>query len=194
MRYTITSQQFDYLRRERHIEFEAFFSREEAETLKILLDTARANNATGRDLERGNFPLIKALKISRLAQAASALFHQKQMKIAFTQYYPPYKSIDALEDLTSVSETLGCALLNLSLDPLPDFAYLPIEMGDVGFYENEFPIDFTDLERPVLLIAFATKKARYKLQEKDPHTHLLKKIGYGFGDILAEETHPLILK
>ncbi len=194
MRYNITSQQFDYFRSERHIEFEALFSKEEAQTVRSLLDEAYAKNPTGRDLERDHAPLIKALKLSRLAQAASALVNKTKLKVAFSQYYPPYKTIDALEDLSSVTETSLCALLNLNETPLPDFAYLPMEMGDVGFYANEFPIDFTDLDMPVLLIAFATEKARYKLQKKDPHTHLLKKLGYGFGDLLSEETHPLVIK
>ncbi|MDN3506930.1 MAG: hypothetical protein P0S96_06845 [Simkaniaceae bacterium] len=194
MRYTITSQQFDFLRREQHIEFEGFYSPEEIATLKSQLDEARNKNATGRDLERGNEPLYKALKFSRLGQAVAALFNKKKLKVAFTQYYPPYQTIDALEDLSSVTELVGGALINLSSEPMPDFPYLPMEQGDVGFYKQEFPIDFSQLELPVLLIAFATEKARYKLQEKDPHTHLLKKLGYGFGDTLAEETHPLIIK
>jgi len=194
MRYTITSQQFDFLRKEKHIEFEGFFSETRVEMLKSLLDAAREKNPTGRDLERNNRSLYKALKFSKLGQATAALFNKSKLKVAFTQYYPPYHSIDALEDLSCITELVGGALINLSSEPMPDFPYLPMEAGDIGFYRREFPIDFTELEIPVLLIAFATQNSRYKLQEKDPHTHLLKKLGYGFGDTLLEETHPLIIK
>ena len=194
MRYTITSQQLDYFRREGHIEFETLFSKEEAEKLRSLLDQSRLSLGTGRDLERGNPPLRKAMQLSRVGQAASELFAKKPIRLAFSQYVPQYRKIIALEDISSVTETYGCALINLSSDPFPDFPYLPMEMGDVGFYERKFPIDFTALELPVLLLAFAKDKARYQIQENDPDTHHLKKLGYGFGDRLTDATHPLIIK
>ncbi|NGX38329.1 MAG: hypothetical protein K1000chlam2_01502 [Chlamydiae bacterium] len=194
MRYTITSQQLDYFRREGHIEFETLFSVEEAEKLRSLLDTARLSQGMGRDLERGNPPLRKAMELSRLGQTAYGLFAKKPLRLAFSQYVPQYRKIIALEDISSVTETYGCMLLNLSPNPLPDFPYLPMEMGDVGFYERKFPIDFTALELPVLFLAFARDVARYQLQENDPDTHHLKKLGYGFGDRLNNDTHPLIIK
>ena len=194
MRYTITSQHLDYIRKEGHIEFVDFYNEKEASALRSLLDEVLSKNPSGRDLERYNSSLFKAAFFSRLAQVASALFNQKRLKLAFTQYYPHYKCMAALEDISSVTEICGVALVNLSETPLPEFPYLPLKMGDLGFYQIDFPIDFTDLEKPVFLIAFSTEVARYKFQEKDPETHILKKLGYAAGDRLRDETHPLLIK
>ncbi len=192
MRYTITSQQFDYFREEGHIQFQDLFTPEEAGSLKVLLD--ELNNETGRDLQRGNLPLQKAMQLSRLGQALSGLLDEQMLQLAFTQYYPCYKKVATLEEISSITEVCSCALINLSYDELPELDYLPAEVGDVGFYKETFPIDYTQLDLPFLLIAFAKKNARYKLQKNDPHTHTLKKLGYAFGDRINSDTHPTISK
>ena len=43
-----------------------------------------------------------------------------------------------------------------------------------------------------LLIGYAGPRLIYVYQEKDPHTHLLKTLGYVFGDRLKETTHPAV--
>jgi hypothetical protein len=42
------------------------------------------------------------------------------------------------------------------------------------------------------MIVYCTDKTVYVLEKRDPHTHALKKLGYGFGDRLEEKTHPII--
>lgn len=190
MRYNITSQQFDFFHKEGWIVFEGLFSEEEAETIRSLLDQAKKNSS--RDLERGNPPLHAALKLKRIGQAASQLINKKRVKLAFTDYPPSFKGAFCLEEISPVSETYGCCLIHLSDDPYPELHYLPKKIGDVGFYQKKFPIDFPKLESPFLFLAFAAETARYILQANDPNTHFLKKLGYGFGDHLTTETHPLI--
>lgn len=192
MRYTITSTQIEYFRKEGHIEFQPFLKTEESKILKNLLDEAKIKTPSGRDLERENKPLGKALQLSRLGQIASQLFNKKRVVLGLTQYFPKFHKVCSLDDLSTVTETVGCALLNLSNEPLPGLSYLPIEQGDIGFYSNRFPIDFTSLELPVLFIVFTEENVRYKFQQNDPETHFLKKLGYAFGDRLMQNTHPLI--
>lgn len=179
MRYTITSQQFDHFHETGRIELTGIYSEEERNTLHELLEDAEKTIPSGRDLDRENPPLKNALKTSRLGQVVSQLVKKKRIKIAFTQYHPPYGEA-TLEEISCVSEVCGLALIDLEKEEV-------IFISEKA--SNSFPA-----KKPVLLVAFADEKARYKLQENDPHTHALKKLGYGFGDRLTEETHPLIVK
>lgn len=190
MRYNITSQQFDFFQKQGWIVFEELFSKEEASAIRSLLEDAQTNHR--RDLERENPPLYKALKLSRLGQAAAQLFHKKRIKLAFTEFSPAFPQTISLEEISSVSELFGGCLIQLIDHPLPEYPHLPQQIGDVGFYAKHFPIDFSLLKTPCLLVAFASEKALYIFQENDPSTHFLKKLGYGFGDHLTNETHPII--
>ena len=70
MRYVITSTQLNYFRKESHITLENFLGDQEASQLLHLLEEAKSHIASGRDLERENPPLKKAIPFSRLGQAA----------------------------------------------------------------------------------------------------------------------------
>ncbi len=180
MRYAITSSQLSHLRKEGELELEALFTPEEVGNLRHCIDLAAAQSETGRDIERENPPLRSALHLSRLGQIASSLFDKKPLRLAFTQYSPIFHDAIPLEELTSVSETCGGCAIDLA-------------SGSITFYTPDHPIPFPELP-PYFFLAFTTGKARYKLQEKDIHTHLLKKLGYGFGDLLTVDTHPFIIK
>jgi len=180
MRYTTTSSQFSYFRQNDQVELEALFSEEEVHNLKTLLDETIQKNVSGRDLQRENPSLSKAIPFSSLGQIASSLFGKKRLRVAFTQYLPPFKKM-TLEKISSVSELLGGCLIHLT-------------SGNVTFISKYLEIDFSAFEEPIFLIAIASDKARYQFQENDPHTHLLKKLGYAFGDQLTDATHPLITK
>ena len=194
MRYVITSTQLNYFRKEGQIALEGLFKEEEAYLLNALLEEEQTHRPSGRDLQRENPPLKKAMQFSRLGQIASHLFRKKRIQVAFTQFPPQSSIIASVLDISSVTEILGGALIRLSTDPLPPLPYLPANIGDAVIYDKNFQIDFTSLSQPLLLIAFTTEKGRYRLCPNDPHTHELKKIGYGFGDLLSNETHPLIIK
>lgn len=181
MRYTITSSQLNFFRKEGQVEFEDLYSSIEIVSLKALLDQASAPTHSGRDLERDNPPLLSALHTPRLGQLAANLFVKKRLRIVFTQYGPFFEGTLPIETISSMSETCGGAIVNLAT-------------GVVTFYTAQFPLDFAALQTPYLFIVFATDRARYRLQESDPFTHQLKRLGYGFGDLITEETHPLIAK
>jgi hypothetical protein len=181
LRYSITSTQLNFLRKEGHIDFEDLYTSIEIAALKTLLDQAHTKIESGRDLHRENPQLLSDLHPSKLGQVAAALFGKKRLRIAFTQYGPLFKGTFTPEQLSSMTETCGGSILDL-------------QTGAVTFYQADGPIDFTALHHPYLLIVFATDKARYRPQENDPYTHLLKRQGYGSGDLISDETHPLIHK
>lgn len=181
MRYTITSTQLNFFRKDGKIEFEDLYSSTEIASLKELLDQAAPSSKTGRNLHRDNPPLFFALHASRLGQVGVALFGKKRLRIVFTQYGPCFEGTPAIEQISSMTETCGGCILDL-------------QTGVVTFYNGQLPLDFSHAQTPYLLIVFATDKARYRIQESDPFTHELKRLGYGSGDPITEETHPLIAK
>jgi len=181
MRYTITSSQLNFFRKEGEIAFEDLYSSSEVGSLKELLDVAKETKQSGRDLERDNPPLISALRPTRLGQLAAGLFDKKRLRIVFTQYGPFFEGSPSIEQISSMTDTRGGCILDL-------------ESGKATFYHSQFALDFASLKPPYLLVVFATDKARYRLQDSDPCTHQLKRLGYGVGDLITEETHPLIAK
>lgn len=181
MRYTISSTHLNFFRKEGQISLEDLYSSDEIATLKALLDQARSVSGASRDLQRDNPPLLSSLHTPRLGQLGSGLFGKKRLRIAFTQYGAVVNGVVPIEQITSMTETCGGCIIDL-------------QTGVTTFYNALFPIDFPALQDPYLLVVFATDKARYRVQETDPHTHQLKRLGYGSGDQITEETHPLIAK
>jgi hypothetical protein len=181
MRYTITSSHLNFFRKEGQITFEDLYSSIEIVSLKALLDQARTVTKTGRDLHRDHPTLLSDLHTSRLGQLAAGLFEKKRLRISFTQYGAVSEGVIPIEQITSMTETCGGCIIDL-------------QTGVTTFYSAQFPIDFGAIQDPYLLVVFATDKARYRLLESDPYTHQLKRMGYGFGDQITEETHPLIVK
>lgn len=176
MRYTITTSQLSYFETEGFVELEGLYTEDEMKELKSLFSLAHQVNASGRDLERENPPLTAALHLPKLGQIANQLTNVKPLRLAFTQLYPPF-SVKGLHAVSSISELV----VGVLLDP---------ETGAALFLSPKAEIDLTGF----LLIGIAKATARYVLQENDPHTHLLKKLGYAFGDKLLDATHPLIAR
>lgn len=178
MRYSITSAQLSHLQKEGELPFEGLYSEAKVESLRKLVEEAPQEG--GRDIHRENPPLLSALHTSMLGQVASQLFGKKQIKIAFTQRLPFYEDAASLEEVSSITEVLGGALIDL-------------ETGNILFVMPQTLLDLPNLEKK-LLIAFSTEKARYSIQELDPISHWLKHLGYASGDRLSDQTHPLIHK
>lgn len=180
MRYTISSPQVSHFRRERFLDLEGLITEDEALALREALDHALDANPSGRDLERKDPVVKKGLHLTRLGQIGSALFGRKRLRLAFTQY-PPCFETASFEEMSSITEVEGGCVIDLL-------------SGKVIFYPADEVIDFEAFAHPIIILGISKEFGRYKLQEKDPHTHLLKKLGYGFGDKPTEATHPLILK
>lgn len=179
MRYVVTSEQFDHFHQMGFIDFEAFFRKSDIDLLTQLLDAALEKVPTGRDLQREDPTLTKALKSSKFRQIATQLFRKNRLRIGLTQYSTCFEGTASIKEISPLSETLGGCLIHL-------------KSGGVTFYDERFPIDFSSFEKPSLFILISSDKARYQYAEKDPHTHLLKKLGYAFGDRITNDTHPLL--
>jgi hypothetical protein len=100
-----------------------------------------------------------------------------------------------LQKVSCFQPICGAVFLRLSDDPTPP-PILPQKAGSTLFVGPNFPIPWSSFLQQTpssfFLIAYCTDRTVYVLEKRDPHTHALKKLGYGFGDLLEEKTHPII--
>lgn len=72
----------------------------------------------------------------------------------------------------------------------------PLSAGNGIFFAPNIPIDFSAMKRfsggKYLLIVYVKSNSVYYRQEKDPHLHHFKQLGYHFGDKLTEVLNPLV--
>lgn len=197
MRYILASIHIDLFRKEKQVELEAVFSPEEADALKTELDRALlAKEPThkkflaGYELHRGVPSLKPLLHFSRWGQLGAILFNHHPLRIAFLQYVLDYPAPVSIEEISSVTEICGAAILSLTSEAVP---FLPQQKGSAIFYDRHCPLP-TPAQGPYLLLAFTTDKARYRFCATDPHAHFLKNLGYSTGDRLTVETHPYIIR
>jgi hypothetical protein len=147
----------------------------------------------------------------QLGEICHFLFKKRPIRLAYTQAVfteskqdSPFSTPTVLEEISSSSPLLGGVLLCLSSSenqeevmPLtPDLK--TIKAGRAFFFSKEYPLPFPEIFQQkglrMLLLAFTPGKVRYKLEPKDTHTHELKKLGYGFGDLIKEDLCPYLYR
>lgn len=74
----------------------------------------------------------------------------------------------------------------------------PNQPGNVLLFQPNIPVNwsypFHSLKRRYLLIIYTFANAYYKLEPNDPHTHLLKRLGYVFNDKLSDKLNPIVFR
>lgn len=158
----------------------------------------------GRDLFRDD-PIVKKISLSRsLAQIASLLFDTSPVRIAYDQSLrtttltrAPFAHPFSLAQVSCFQPILCGVIIRLSHDPNPP-AFLPQRVGSGVFFQPDFSLPWSSFfQAPCqsfLLIAYAPTQCRYVMTHDDLHVHSLKKLGFGFGDALKQDTHPILYK
>ena len=216
MRAALGPGQRDFFSKNHYIEFEnlvdngddihAHIDQVLAKRTKKFVETQTPKELfmAGRDLFRDD-PILQKASLSRhLGQIASILFNTTPVRIAYDQSLrtttltgSPFVQPTSLTQVSCFQPILGGAIIRLSSDPhSPDF--LPKKAGSGVFFEPNFVLPWSSFfqtpHQSFLLICYTTEKCRYVLNPEDLHTHALKKLGFGFGDALKNETHPLVFK
>lgn len=156
---------------------------------------------SGRDLWKHS-PVIAKKSMSRsFAALMASLTLAKGVRLAYDQAIRTTKQPGEifpfpcpLQEVSCFQPLLGGMLLRLKDDPnAPDF--LPKKIGSALFFQASVPLPwnaFTQTQdQSFFLLAYAPENCLYVLEPKDPHTHDLKKEGYGFGDPIKT---PLLYK
>ena len=169
----------------------------------------------GRDLWRDSEAMRKFICSPRLAHIAHELTNAKALRVGCDQLFecttqaslvaredPQFSKLlekpRALDEVLCVQGIVTGILIRLSPAEGPSLPHIPQQSGNVVFLSPQVLFNIESLYRNkgqrFLLIVYAEERAQYVLRDIDPHTHALKKIGYGFGDRLNQQNNPLVFR
>jgi hypothetical protein len=220
MKAILTAQQTAFFTQNGYIEFEfeldptPLFESARKELSKrlhtalpdLFLKSPEEVYAAGRDLWR-TVPALQTLLTRKLSPIAQSLLGKKSLRLGCDQWIPASylweKAGKALpsKDLFSIQ---GLALgLIIGTPPSPPLYRsplgllpLPSQPGNILFFRPNLILDWPELASNPLtdlyIAAYALPNAVYVQNLKDPMTNALKQFGYGFGDPLINEFHPLL--
>ena len=216
MQFTLAAAHQDFFSDHQYIEFNQVFSPEDLHLLQTaitevlrqreqkIIETRSPKDLfkVGRDTWRDHAFIKKIVLHKRLAKIASSLFEEPLIRIAYDQALysfipgePFFQEPLSVQNVSCFQTICGAVILRLT-DTLSPPPILPQKTGNALFVGPKFPIPWSSFCQEIpshfLLIAYCTGRSVYVLEKRDPHTHSLKKLGYGFGDLLEERTHPLI--
>ncbi len=170
---------------------------------KLPLKAATEIYAAGRDLWR-SIPLLQTLLLRKLSPIAQSLTGKQHLRLACDQWIPkeyPWEKTVPAKDLFSIQGlALGLLIGAPSSPPIKrshlGLLPLPAKPGNLLFFRPNLILDWPQLASnpasDLYLAAYALSNAVYIQNSKDPSTNALKQFGYGFGDPLNNEFHPLL--
>lgn len=194
MRFHVAPEENRFFRRNGYVIFDSLFTEKQ---LSSFPDKSEGYNLFAQDEAIKRFTQNRAL-----AEIAAQLADKKALRLGFDLLFSSSSKLHLAETsliaISSLEPLWMGALINLSQEEnsLPE--YLPATPGSVLFISPEKELDFSPLfsqkNQKFLLITYVDEKTLYKLNERDPHTHFLKKWHYVFGDRLKDETHPILFR
>lgn len=191
MRYTFASEHHHFFNKEQYICFEGLLPPNQMQSLKnpvkglTMIPTPFERYLAGRDLFRHDRALRSTILRAQWGEIATVLFKQKPLRLAYTQYIygiTPLEEALPLKSISSFTHISGAFIVNLL-------------SGEAAFLSNDCPLSKTGWlgqDSELLCIVYMHPESRYSLISGDPCVHALKKLGYGFGDTLENETHPIV--
>lgn len=168
----------------------------------------------GHDVWRDSLAAKNIVCHRTFAEIASELAEVKPLRLAYDQVLmcgqgapKSFNKVATLEEISSM-QGLVCGLLIAlqrpageqgdETQPISKLMPLPSSEGYGLFIAPKAPIEFPALFKRegecYLLIVYSRVISRYVHTEADPHTHLLKKMGYSYGDKLVDQHHPVLFR
>lgn len=156
--------------------------------------------AQERDLWRKD-PALQQFLTRTLGPLALVLTGKKQLSLGCDHYFKaterpktsgpikPFFSIQGLALGVAIAKDPIAPIRPSPLGILP----LPSTSQHILFFRPDLILDWPHVTSDVYLAFYALPTAVYVHNAKDPHTNQLKKFGLQFGDLLKNETHPLII-
>jgi hypothetical protein len=186
MKTTLTAQQTAFYTKNGYIEFE--------------IPHDFAFDAKKRDAFRRNLKLRDFL-VRKIGPLALVLTGKKQLRLAcdqlFTEENRP-KKMGLVKDLFSIQDfALAVALSKAPVIPekKSPLGLLPLPSNEksILFFRPNLLLDWPHVSSELYIALFALPNAVYIHNPNDPDTNYLKALGYHFGDLLKNESHPQIL-
>lgn len=173
----------------------------------------------GRDLWRVNERLKKIVLNPQFAAFASELVHTRPLRIGYDQYlqgvhatlaHPEHQDAYALllKDSRSLAQTscltgIACGLMICLSSPPKEETSTALDVfslsaGSGIYFAPDYPIQYPVLAKlqgsRYLMIVYTQSFSQYYLEDRDFHTHDLKRIGYVFGDRVNDKQHPIVTR
>lgn len=167
----------------------------------------------GRDLWREIPGLKKLICNPEFAEIAWEFSHERPLRLAYDQLFPAQSALpelalkkndyqtftatpSSLLDTTSVQGLCCGLIICLKANNPPTEGIFPKVAGHGIYIAPTHPIDFSQMgyDNEYLLIAYATRKSVYVMNEKDPLGHTFRNWGYTLSDALTDKLNPIVLR
>jgi hypothetical protein len=165
MRIDITAKQHAQFTANLEISFGDLLTEEDRLTL--------ARFTTGHNLWMKNSSIKKILSNRSIAEIIHELTQAPQIRLLF----------DARMDKGEVDLSKFC------VQGILFYILICIETGNVTFVQKD---KISAITKPTFLAIYGKAESIYIFNERDPHTHQLKKLGYVFGDRLKSTDFPFV--
>ncbi len=200
MRTTLSSSHIAYYKEHSQVEFEVLLEQVFADQAARLIKEKYLAFLDGHDLFRKNDFFHKITHKKALASIGAELTRKRPVRLLFDQvissshdlsmpFYQPVK----MRKIASYQGTNFGLLLRLTDGEMGK----PEKKGSGIYIAPYKEVDFSELlEEPdqiYYLVVYGEIDTRYIYNENDPFTNQFKKDGYGFGDLLQNQIHPIIL-
>jgi len=203
---TISSQQAAFYTKNGFLELEEVYSLPECEMLLTeIQQTIQARDTPSliraRDLWRETPLLKKNLLSKKQTQLVFSLTRKPALRLAFDQWFEPGFSLKAPEKIEKLFSIQGLACIlfiqleqTTTVSPLNQLGLFPFphSPGNVLITKPSLLINWPPQQAGLYCVGYSLSNAVYVQNLLDPANLSLRKFGYGYGDILRNDTHPLI--
>lgn len=175
----------------------------------------------GRDLWRMSADLRKLVCQPRFAQIVAELVEKKPIRLGYDQLFPPVQQQPdlalkgqiysefmlqkvTLEQVSSIQDLLCGLIFCLSssgenaVENKTEDDIFPSRPGHAIFFRPQLEFDlnrfYAHLDHRFFLIVYASAFSHYQVQAKDPHAHVLKRLGYAINSKLSDRLNPIVYR
>lgn len=147
-------------------------------------------------------PQLQQFLTRTLAPIAFALTGKNQLRLGCDQWISEEnrpKEAALLKDLFSI-QGFALAVVIAENPVIParrsplGILPLPTKSETILFFRPNLILDWPHVKSDLYLALYTLPNAVYVHNPHDPQTHYLKAFGYHFGDVLKNESHPLLVK
>ncbi len=195
----LTAQQLAFFSQNRYLELEGLLTKEACtQYLESIQSVLQQRGA--RDLWR-DVPTLKSLILSRKCTSiAQSVCGQNSLRVACDQWFEPLFQFDhpsKIKDLLSIQGVEVVFLIALSPPPehrtftLGLFPF-PRAVGNALLVHPDLLLNWPPQDSGLYMIAYAKANSIFIHNPKDSYSSMMRQFGYGFGDLLTNQTHPRV--
>ncbi len=212
MNPTLTAQQIAFFAKNGYLELEGLFSEEECRQYSLAINPEKLKRLPlseqliqGRDLWRHASALKTLIFSRRLSTIAASLTPKVSLRVALDQWFPSDFSLPRPAKLNELFciQGITCAIF-IQLEP--GITEVPEKTSPIGLFpfpkgrgnalivQPNLLLNWPTLaaSQNLYLIAYCQINSVYVQNSNDPAGLNLRALGYGYGDPLRNDTHPVM--